>query len=231
VATRSSGTSSPFDRSLETRALIAAAEEYALRRGPRQTPAYRAAWLEFRHRIRTIEDLGRWRHARGEMNADAVRILNAAIERAMLIDEARMANAQLLDPDGQALRIVAHSGFTTRFLEFFEIVDHTSSACGSALATGRAVWVADTTQSPIFADTPALDVMLDADIRAVASVPITSPDGRLTGMISTHHTRPTSWTPRRKVRLQGIARSAGRILDHLAPASQGESAGKRTRAG
>ena len=215
--------SSSFDRSLETRELIAAAEEYALRRGPRQTPAYRAAWLEFRHRIRTIEDLRRWRHAHEQVNADAVRILNAAIERAMLIDGAPMANAQLLDPDGQALRIVAHSGLNIRFLRFFEIVDDTSSACGSALATGRAVWVADTTHSPIFADTPALDVMLDAEIRAVASVPVTSADGRLFGMISTHHIRPACWTPQRKLRLQGVARSAGRLLDYLAPASRGES--------
>ena len=109
----------------------------------------------------------------------------------MLIDGAAMANAQLVDPGGRALRIVAHTGFPTKFLQFFDTVDDTSCACGSARATGRAVWVPDTTRSAIFADTPALDVMLDARCRAVASVPVFSPHGRLIAMISTHYNRPT----------------------------------------
>ncbi len=39
---------------------------------------------------------------------DVSRVLNAGLHRAMLIDEASMANAQLLDPHTQRRRIVAH---------------------------------------------------------------------------------------------------------------------------
>lgn len=217
--------SSTFDRCLETRQLMAAAEEYALRRGRANSAAYRAAWLEFRQRVRTIADLPRGGHAPSVANADAVRILNAAIERAMLIDGASMANAQLLDPSGRALRIVAHTGFSTEFMQFFDTVDDASSACGNALATGRAVWVPDTTRSAIFADTPALDVMLDARSRAVASVPVLSENGRPIGMISTHHNHSTHWTDERKLALHVVARSAGRLLDHLAPSTSSNQRG------
>jgi len=125
-----------------------------------------------------------------------MRVMNAAIERAMLIDGASMANAQLLDPHAKGLRIVAHSGFTREFLEFFELVEDTASACGSALAAGTAVWVADTTRSPIFAGTAAREVTLEAGSRAVASVPVTAPNGAVIGMISIHHRRPANWSDR-----------------------------------
>lgn len=97
-----------------------------------------------------------------------------------------MANAQILDSRGRGLRIVAHSGFRTEFLEFFEFVDHTANAsCGSALADGRAVFVPNTARSPIFVGSPALDVMLDAGSCGVASVPVTSPNGAVIAMINT----------------------------------------------
>ena len=81
----------------------------------------------------------------------------------MLIDGASMANAQIVDAPTCGLRIVAHSGFPPEFLDFLELVGHTSdSACGDALANARAVSVADTARSPIFAGSPALEVMLDA---------------------------------------------------------------------
>jgi GAF domain-containing protein len=144
-------------------------------------------------------------------------VLNAAIQRAMLSDGASMANAQLLDPQRAGLQIVAHSGFTTEFLEFFALVDDTASACGSALPAGAPVWVTDTTRSPISAGTRAFEVMLEAGSRAVASMPVTSPAGRLIGMLSTHHTPPASWTDQRKQELQSLANSTGRLLDHFTP--------------
>ena len=230
---RAARVSSPFDRSLETRILSDAAEEYGLRHGQPGTAAYRAAWLEFRRRFRTLEDLRRSQKERKRINDETVKVLNAAIERAMVLDGAPMANAQLVEQQGrtfveqqgetpghqpgQTLRIAVHSGFTREFLEFFETVDETASACGTALHTGRAVWVPDITRSGIFAGTPALDVVLAAGSRAVASVPITSRSGRLIGMISTHHTRPAHWDNRRRHALQQVAQAAGRVLERLAP--------------
>lgn len=205
----------PFDRALEALQHSRTAEAYALQHGEPGTSEYRAAWLRFRQEVRTSDDHGTRRPGSGSGKVDVVGVLNTTIERMILLDGAAMANAQLLDSQSGGLRIAAHSGFTPAFLDFFDTVDDTTSACGSALATGRPVWVTDTAASKIFAGTRALEVMLEADSRAVASVPITSPNGRLIGMVSTHHKRPTTWTPTRKLELVRVAQATGRVLDHI----------------
>ena len=151
---------------------------------------------------------------------DVVAICNAAIDTAMRIDRAAMANAQLLDPQTRSLRIIAQYGFKSSFLEFFELVDDEESACGAALNSGRSVWVPDTTASRIFAGTPALDVMLDAGSRAVASLPVMSPSGGLIAMISTHHNRHPAWTYEHKLKLEQLAGSTGRLLHDLTSNAQ-----------
>lgn len=218
--------STPFDRSLEARELMAAADEYASRKGEAGSPGYRAAWLEFRQRLSVTD--GNQSQASAPTDAvsvDAIAVLNAAIERAMLVDGASMATAQIFDPGVGALRLVASSGFAPEFLDFFHIVDDSTTSCGIALATATPVWVADTTRSPIFAGTPGLDVLLDAGSRAVASLPLTSPNGRVTGMVSTHHQRPTSWTRDRQLELRRVAQSAGRLLAYLISTAGSDSSG------
>jgi hypothetical protein len=56
------------------------------------------------------------------------------------------------------------------------------------------VTVADVVSSPIFAGTPALDVMVEAGARAVQSTPLIGSSGRLLGMFSTHYHRPQRLT-------------------------------------
>lgn len=123
-----------------------------------------------------------------------------------------MANAQLLEPRRQSLRLVAHHGFSTEFLTFFNMVDDTSTACGSALERGTPVLIPDITASPVFARTLGLQVMLRAGSRAVASLPVRAPDGRVIAMISTHHPRATTWTDRRILALEELCTSTGRLL-------------------
>jgi hypothetical protein len=53
----------PFDRALELHDLDEAAEHYASRYGKPGSDDYRAAWLRFRKRVRTAEDLERLRQA------------------------------------------------------------------------------------------------------------------------------------------------------------------------
>lgn len=53
--------STPFDRALEMRALREAAEAYAAKRGEPGSPSYRAAWLKFRQRFQSMEELRQWR--------------------------------------------------------------------------------------------------------------------------------------------------------------------------
>ena len=171
--------------------------------------------VERQHRLRDQA------HPAPTIGRDGIAVLNLAIDRAMVIDGASMANAQVLDVRRGGLWIAAHSGFPTEFLDFFEFVEHDSNAsCGAALANASAVCVPDTERSPIFAGSRALDVMLDAGSRAVASVPVASPNGDVIAMISTHHRRPASWTDRQKLGLERLARTAGRILHGLqAPAA------------
>lgn len=59
----------PFDTALQYSDLIDAAEEYALTHGDPGTPEYRVAWLRFRRRIRTGDDLHRWRAARARRSS------------------------------------------------------------------------------------------------------------------------------------------------------------------
>ena len=57
----------------------------------------------------------------------------------------------------------------------------------------------------IFADTAALDILLEAGIRAVQSTPLVTSGGCIVGMISTHYRVPTRPT-----------REQLRLLDKLA---------------
>lgn len=50
-----------FDQALVNHALGEAADHYARQRGSPGSPEYRAAWIRFRSRIRTLDDLERWR--------------------------------------------------------------------------------------------------------------------------------------------------------------------------
>jgi GAF domain-containing protein len=203
---------SPFDRSLEEHALGVAAEAYARRFGDLRSEGYRTAWLEFRRRVRTIEDLHRWQSKRAAARRDTTAILDAALTRAMDMDGAPMGNAQLYEPRIPGLRMMAHRGFATRFVEHFRAVTDASTACGIAVASRQPVWVPDTADSPIFEDALTLKMVLDAGARAVVSLPAKSPDGRVIAIVSIHHRRPRAWTRRRRLELEQMVDSAGRIL-------------------
>jgi anti-anti-sigma factor len=136
----------------------------------------------------------------------------AAVAEAIRVSGADAGNAQLVDRATGALRIGAQQGFKRPFLNFFAIVHDEESACGTALAAGEPVWVPEVARSPVFAGTPALDVMLDAGSRAVASLPVRADDGHVTAMISVHYHRPTTWTELQRQYLAVVAAETGRLL-------------------
>ena len=142
-------------------------------------------------------------------------ILDAAIE----ITGAQMGNIQLLE--GDVLRIAAQRGFDRPFLEFFASVHGEEAACGAALQRAERVVVADVLKSPIFIDTPALDVMIAAGARAVQSTPLVSRSGLVLGMFSTHYQHAPQQPSERALRLLDIlARQAADLIEH----KQGEEA-------
>jgi anti-anti-sigma factor len=143
---------------------------------------------------------------------DVVAICEAVVASAIRVGGAAMGNAQIADPATGALWIVAQRGFRRPFLDFFETVHGEESACGAALGAGQPVWVVDVATSPIFAGTPAGEVMREAGCHAVASVPVLAGDGSVTAMISTHRRRPTTWTEGQKSQLEALAASVGELL-------------------
>jgi hypothetical protein len=62
--------SSAFDHALELQELQEAAEAYASRHGEPGSEAYREAWMRFRRRVRTVEDLRRMRARAAESDSD-----------------------------------------------------------------------------------------------------------------------------------------------------------------
>ncbi len=145
-------------------------------------------------------------------DAAVVSACEMAVAEAIGVSGADTGNAQLVDPAGGALRIVAQRGFRRPFLDFFETVHDEESACGTALAGGKPVWVPEVARSAIFAGTPAQDVMLDAGSRAVASMPVRADDGTVIAMISVHYHRPTHWTGQQRQQLAGVAAVTGQLI-------------------
>src|SRR5262249_29773768 len=84
----------------------------------------------------------------------------------------------------------AQRGFDRPFLEFFEVVEDEGTACASALKHREAVEVPDVTTSPIFSDARVLEVLLDADVRAVRSAPLIGRGERVVGVLSVHYRSP-----------------------------------------
>lgn len=150
---------------------------------------------------------------------DPAAVLRAAMAAARQLAAAPRASAQLADPAAGQLRMVAQHGFGQPFLEFFDVVDDSGSACGTALRTGGPVWVPDVARSPVFSGAAAR-VMLDAGAAAVGTVPVRAPGGELIAMISAHHETPRTWQAVTRRQLERLAELTGHLIwRHDAPAS------------
>ena len=113
-------------------------------------------------------------------------ILNVSIE----ITGADKGNIQLVENETGGLRLAAQSGFEEPFLEFFgEVIDN-STTCGVAMASGQRVVVEDINESEIYTGKPSLDVLRNANVRSVQSLPLLSSSSKLLGVISTHFAEP-----------------------------------------
>jgi anti-anti-sigma factor len=133
-------------------------------------------------------------------------ILDAALEPAMRIARADRSTAHVVDPSTGARRLVAQRGFDTTVLDWLEIVCDSESVC-PALAGEQPLWIPDLARSPILADTPALDALLDAGVRALASVPVKSLKAPLIAIVSVYHRVATDWTAGQRSELEQHARS------------------------
>jgi len=140
-------------------------------------------------------------------------MLDEIVETAIAITHADMGNIQLFDAESGSLKIMAHHGFEQPFLDYWNMVHKGRGTCGTALGRGERVIVDDVTESPIFAGTPALQVQLDAGVRAVQSTPLLSRSGNLLGMLSTHYRTPRRPEEQDLQRLDLLARLTADIIE------------------
>jgi hypothetical protein len=122
-----------------------------------------------------------------------------------------MCNVQILDRSDGSLKISTHNGFQEPFLTYFARVADNSSACGAAMGRGDLVVVDDVANSPIFVGTGGLDVMLEAGVRAVESMPYFTPAGQVAGIMSMHHCTPGRRPKRELMMLRLIAGRFGAL--------------------
>jgi hypothetical protein len=116
-------------------------------------------------------------------------VLNWVVDAALQITKASKANFQIFDSSRQALQIVAQAGFDRPFLDYFDCVYEEGSACATALKSRGRVIIEDVTASNVF-HPDALEIMLDAKVRAVQSTPLIGRSGAVLGMLSTHWNKP-----------------------------------------
>lgn len=134
--------------------------------------------------------------------------LSHILQIAIGITGADKGNIQILDPFSHTLSIVVHDGFEEPFLRFFKDVNgREAAACGTALKQLARVIIPDVRESPIFAGTESLDVLLGAGVQAVQSTPLVA-NGSIVGMISTHYRVPTYPTGERLHFLNELAQIA-----------------------
>ncbi|MFL6605564.1 MAG: ATP-binding protein [Steroidobacteraceae bacterium] len=115
--------------------------------------------------------------------------LEEVLDAAIALLEADMGNVQLFHPQTGELQIVAHRGFQQDFLDHFRSAGADQSAvCGRVAARKQRVIVEDVQVDPDFA--PHRAVAASARFRAVQSTPVTSRNGELLGVLSTHFRNP-----------------------------------------
>ncbi|MCP5522968.1 MAG: PAS domain S-box protein [Verrucomicrobiales bacterium] len=146
-------------------------------------------------------------------NGNLPTVLTEIVDAAIAISGADFGNLQLLDPVSGDLKIEAQRGFPSAWLDFWSSVARGHGCCGTALERGERVIIEDVEQSPVFVGTAALDVQLNAGVRAVQSTPLIDRSGKPLGMVSTHFRRSHRPDGRVLRLLDLLARQAADIIE------------------
>jgi GAF domain-containing protein len=89
------------------------------------------------------------------------------------------------------------------------------AACGEALKNRRRIVIDDVTESPVFRGKPALEVLLDAKVRAVQSTPLIGASGTMLGVLSTHWSSPRHVSEHDLFQFDLLARTIANCLEYL----------------
>jgi hypothetical protein len=163
-----------------------------LRGGGRNREAAQLEHYAWRAGVRLDEPaITRQMSARGRAMHEAPgfsALLERALEGALELTGADFGNVQVRHPASGRLRIACQSGFGAEFLDYFAVVDDSSSACGRAAAGCVQTVIGDVEVDPAFA--PHREIAASAGFRAVHSTPLMDADGDVIGVLSVHFRRP-----------------------------------------
>jgi PAS domain S-box-containing protein len=140
-------------------------------------------------------------------------LLQAVVDTAIEVTAADMGNVQLYDDTTGCLRIAAQHGFERPFLDHFAVVRGGEAACGAAILRREQVIVEDVSTSPLY-DDRSRAVMEAAGAKSVQSTLMTSREGRILGVISTHWRTAHRLDPERLRVLEIVSRQAADVLEH-----------------
>jgi DNA-binding NarL/FixJ family response regulator/PAS domain-containing protein len=147
-------------------------------------------------------------------DGDILSLLESVLNAAIKISKADKGNLQLLDPHKMTLSVVAQSGFEPAILNYFSEVDESGpSSCARTLKSGLRVVIEDVEKDPLLGREPFLNIMREAELRAVQSTPLLTRAGQLVGVLSTHWSRPHHPDPRTLQRIDLLARQAADSIE------------------
>lgn len=119
-------------------------------------------------------------------------VIAGLLSEAMACDDAVKCTFQIYDERVDGLRIIAHSGFSQKFLDHFKLVkSFDGSSCGRAIGIGSPILISDFSKDIAFDSNLALAV--EEGISAVASFPMYDPAHEKLGVVSIHYAEP-KWT-------------------------------------
>ena len=137
-------------------------------------------------------------------------ILDAAIG----VMHSDMGSLQMLNPEGEALCLLAWKGFHPDSAAYWGKITHGSiTSCGAALRTGERLIVPDVASAEFLKGSDHCKHYELSGIAAMQSTPLVSRDGCVVGMISTHWREPHVPGDRELVLLDVLARQAADVLE------------------
>jgi signal transduction histidine kinase/ActR/RegA family two-component response regulator len=117
---------------------------------------------------------------------DLPRLLEQVVEAALATVGADMATVELLEEHSGSLQIAAHRGLAQTFLDHFARRPAASVLAGTPLEQGKRVLV-DDVETSLFGGTEDREAMIAAGIRATQLTPLRDREGKMLGLLSTHH--------------------------------------------
>ncbi len=136
------------------------------------------------------------------------------LDVAMQIMGAEFGSIQRIDAEHGELRLLAWRNFHPESAAYWQRVSvETGTTCGSALRHGQRVLVPDVRTAEALRGTEGLRHYLLSGIASAQSTPLTTHDGRLIGMISTHWRQPHTPAERDLRLLDILARQAADFFE------------------